>query len=257
MGTQSDEVIVEAADNILLVTLNRPAARNAVNRAVSKQVAAAMDRLDESADLFAAVITGAGGNFCAGMDLKAFPEEGPPLAGGRGFGGITDRPPDKPVVAAVEGWALAGGFEIALAADMIVASSAARFGLPEVNRGLIAAAGGLVRLARALPYQTAMRIALTGEPVDAGELFRLGVIARLAEPGAVVAEAITLARQLGAGAPLSVRATKALVREAARWSDEQLLSRQSELNRDILASQDALEGARAFAEKRRPQWSGR
>ena len=257
MGRHGDEVIVEAADGVLLVTLNRPSARNAVNQAVSEQVAAAMDRLDECAGLFAAVITGAGGNFCAGMDLKAFPDEGAPLAGGRGFGGITDRPPDKPVVAAVEGWALAGGFEIALAADMIVASATARFGLPEVQRGLIAAAGGLVRLGQALPYQTAARIALTGEPVDADELFRLGLITRLTEPGAAVTEAVALAHRLGAGAPLAVRATKALVRGAARQADERLLSRQRELNREILASQDALEGTLAFAEKRPPQWSGR
>jgi enoyl-CoA hydratase len=255
--TTAEVVRTENRDGgVLLVTIDRPGVRNAVNRGVSEGVAAAMDRLDQSPDLNVAVLTGAGGTFCSGMDLKAFPVEGMP-GSTRGFGGITARPPDKPVIAAVEGYALAGGFEIALAADMVVASRDAVFGLPEVQRGLIAAAGGLVRIARALPYQTATRIALLGEQVGAEELHRLGVVTRLTAPGEALAVALAMARHVSAHAPLAVAASKRLVVESSGWADAALMTTQNDLAAAILASSDAEEGARAFTEKRPPMWRGR
>jgi enoyl-CoA hydratase len=249
-------VRTEDRGGVLLVTIDRPAVRNAVNRSVSEGVAAAMDRLDGDPDLRVGVLTGAGGTFCSGMDLKAFPIEGP-AGSSRGFGGITARPPDKPVIAAVEGYALAGGFEMALAADLVVASRDATFGLPEVQRGLIAAAGGLVRIARALPYQTAMRMALLGERIGAEELHRLGVVTQLAEPGGALDLALAMAEQIASHAPLAVRASKRLVAESSGWIDATLRARQDELAAAVLVSEDAREGAMAFTEKRAPTWRGR
>lgn len=246
----------DVAGSVLVITINRPHARNAVNRAVSEGIAAALDRLDATPEIVAAVLTGAGGTFCSGMDLKAFPDAGLPVGGTRGFGGVTGRPPEKPLIAAVEGYAVAGGFEIALAADLIVAADDAVFGLPEVKRGLIASAGGLVRLGLSLPYQAALRIALTGEPVDARELYRHGVVAKLTPPGAALEVALELGESIGAHAPLAVAASKRLVRAAAGWGDAGLFHMQDEAAVAVLASADALEGARAFTEKRLPVWRG-
>jgi enoyl-CoA hydratase len=250
-------VATEVVGSTLVITINRPSVRNAVDSAVSEGVAAAFDRLDDSPDLSTAVLTGAGDTFCAGMDLKAFPTEGMPVSGGRGFGGITSRPPNKPVIAAVEGYALAGGLEIALAADLIVAARDAVFGLPEVKRGLAAAAGGLIRLARALPYPTVLRLALTGEYIGAEELHRLGLVSVLVPRGDALTEAVALAGKIGANAPLAVAASKQLVRAAAGWVDTALYRYQDELTAPVLASGDAAEGARAFSEKRAPVWQGR
>ena len=193
----ADEVLVEVADGVAVITINRPQARNAVNEAVALAIAAAIDDLDPRSDVNAFVLTGAGGTFSAGMDLKGFARGENSTAGGRGFGGITERPPAKPAVAAVEGYALAGGFELALACDIIVASEDATFGLPEVTRGLVAGAGGLLRLPRRIPYHLAMEIALTGDRFPASRLHAAGLISRLVTPGQALANARPLAVQIG------------------------------------------------------------
>jgi enoyl-CoA hydratase len=246
-------VLTEAADGVLLVTLNRPEARNAVNAAVADGVAAAMERLDEDDGLRIGILTGAGKGFCAGMDLKAFMAGEPPHVEGRGFAGIVQGPPRKPLIAAVEGWALAGGFEVALACDLLVAARDARFGIPEVKRGLVAAGGALIRLPRRMPYHLAMELALTGEPISAERAYGVGVVSRLTEPGGALAAALELAAAIAANGPLAVDATKrVLVADEARdWE------RQAEIVAPVFASEDAREGARAFAEKRAPVWRGR
>jgi enoyl-CoA hydratase len=252
----ADEVLAEVADGIGIITLNRPEARNAVNEAVARGVAAAIDEFESRRDVTSLILTGAGGNFCAGMDLKGFLAGENSMAGGRGFGGITHRPPAKPVIAAVEGYALAGGFEIALACDLIVASEAARFGLPEVTRGLVAGAGGLIRLPRRIPYHLAMEIALTGDRFPAATLQSAGLINRLVEPGTALGEARKLAAGIGRNAPLALAATKRIVVESADWPQGEAFDRQNEIAGPVFTSADAMEGAAAFAEKRPPVWRG-
>src|SRR5487761_1073578 len=190
----TDAVLTEFSENIAIVTINRPAARNAVNPAVAEGIAAAMEEFERRDDLAAAVITGADGTFSSGMDLKAFVRGESPNVPGRGFAGLAERPPTKPLIAAVEGYALAGGCEIALTCDLIVAASDAKFGLPEVKRGLVAGAGGLVRLPRRVPYQLAMEIALTGEFMSAERAYAVGLVNRLCDSGSALATALELAR---------------------------------------------------------------
>ncbi|HWG60313.1 MAG TPA: crotonase/enoyl-CoA hydratase family protein [Streptosporangiaceae bacterium] len=251
-----DAVQTETDGPVAVVTINRPAARNAVNRAVAAGLAAALDDLDARPEVRVIVLTGAGGHFSAGMDLKAFLAGEDPTAGGRGFGGIVERPPAKPVVAAVEGYALAGGFELALACDLIVASDEAVFGLPEVTRGLVAGAGGLLRLPRRIPYHLAMEIALTGERVAAARLHQAGLVSRLTAPGEALAEARKLAATLSHNAPLALAATKRIVAESADWPAAEAFTRQAALIEPVFTSADAMEGAVAFAEKRPPVWRG-
>jgi enoyl-CoA hydratase/carnithine racemase len=246
-------VRVEPEGDVLVVTIDRPEARNAVDTAVAEGLAAAVDRLDGDERLRVGVLTGAGGTFCAGMDLKAFVAGERPFVGDRGFAGIVRRPPVKPLIAAVEGWAVAGGFEIALACDLIVAARDARFGIPEVKRGLVAAGGALIRLPRRIPYHLAVELALTGDPIDAERAHAIGLVARLAEPGKAVTAARELAATIAANGPLAVAATKRILTadEAGAWE------RQAEITEPVFASEDAREGARAFAEKRPPVWRGR
>ena len=251
-----DEVLAEVSDGVAVITINRPQARNAVNEAVARGIASAIDELDARRDVRALVLTGAGGTFSAGMDLKGFLAGENSMAGGRGFAGITERPPAKPVVAAVEGYALAGGFEIALACDLIVASEEATFGLPEVTRGLVAGAGGLLRLPRHIPYHLAMEIALTGDRFPASRLHAAGLISRLVRPGEALADARALAVQLGRNAPLALAATKRIVVESADWPQAEAFARQNEIAGPVFVSADAMEGAAAFAEKREPVWRG-
>jgi enoyl-CoA hydratase len=251
-----DAVSVEVADGIGTITINRPEARNAVNEAVATGVAAAIDDLDSRPGVTALVFTGAGGTFSAGMDLKGFLAGENPLAGGRGFGGITHRPPTKPIVAAVEGYALAGGFEIALACDLIVASDQAVFGLPEVTRGLVAGAGGLIRLPDRVPYHLAMEIALSGQRVTAERLYAAGLINRLVPAGEALARARALAVEIGRNAPLALAATKRIVVESADWPQAEAFDRQNAIAGPVFTSADAMEGAAAFAEKRAPVWRG-
>jgi enoyl-CoA hydratase len=252
----ADAVLAEVAGGIGIITINRPEARNAVNEAVARGMAAAIDEFDSRRDITSLIITGAGGTFCAGMDLKGFLAGENSMAGGRGFGGITHRPPAKPVIAAVEGYALAGGFEIVLSCDLVVASEEAMFGLPEVSRGLVAGAGGLFRLPRRIPYHLAMEIALTGARVPAQRLNAAGLINRLVPAGEALGQARALAAELGRNAPLSLTATKRIVAESADWPLSESFDRQDDIVRPVFTSADAMEGAAAFAEKRPPVWRG-
>jgi enoyl-CoA hydratase len=252
----ADEVLVEVDGGVAVITINRPEARNAVNGAVSAGIAAAVDDLDTRKDVRVLIVTGAGGTFCAGMDLKGFLSGDNPLAGGRGFGGITERPPAKPVIAAVEGYALAGGFEIVLSCDLVVASEEAKFGLPEVTRGLAAGAGGLLKLQHRIPYHRAMEIVLTGERVPAAELHQAGLISRVVPAGQALSAARELAGRVAANAPLAVTASKRVIVESAGWAPGEAQAKQGEIINPIFVSADAQEGAVAFAEKRPPAWRG-
>jgi enoyl-CoA hydratase len=253
----TDTVMVDTADRIMVITINRPEARNAVDSSVATGIAGAIDDLEARDDLTAAILTGAGGTFCAGMDLKAFLRGESPSIPGRGFAGLTESPPTKPLIAAVEGWALAGGCELVLTADIVVASTAAKFGLPEVKRGLVAAAGGLLRLPKALPYSLAMLTALTGEPITAHDAERHGLVSMLAEPGQALAMARDVATKIAANGPLAVRATKKILAHQSNWTDLPAFAWQREITARVRESADAREGALAFAEKRPPRWQGR
>ncbi|MGW0181640.1 crotonase/enoyl-CoA hydratase family protein [Nocardia sp. NPDC003345] len=251
----SDEVLVERRGRTLVITINRPDARNAVNLAVSRGLAGAMDELDDSPELSVAVLTGSGGNFCAGMDLKAFAADEYPYIPGRGMG-FTERPPRKPIISAVEGFALAGGTELALATDLVVASRSAQFGIPEVKRGLVAGGGALLRLQQRIPYQKALELALTGENFTAEQGATFGFVNVLAEPGAALTEALRLADRITANGPLAVAVTKEILVESRYWSAEEMWQKQMELLAPVFGSRDAQEGAKAFAEKRTPEWTG-
>lgn len=253
----TDEVLTERDGAVLVITLNRPQARNAVNGAVARGVAAAVDELDGDPALSVGVITGAGGSFCSGMDLKGFLTGDLPVVEGRGFAGITSAPPDKPIIAAVEGYALAGGCEITLACDLIVAARDAKFGLPEVKRSLVAGAGGLFRLPHAIPPGIAMEYALTGEFFSADDANAWGMVNRVTDPGEALAGALVLARKITENGPLAVRATKKIVREGGDWPADERWQRQEELMRPVMTSSDAREGALAFSEKRPPVWTGK
>jgi enoyl-CoA hydratase/carnithine racemase len=251
------EVLTERDGAILVITLNRPKARNAVNGALARGLAAAVDTLDGDPALAVGVLTGAGGSFCSGMDLKAFLAGELPSVEGRGFAGITVVPPDKPVIAAVEGYALAGGCEIALACDLIVAAQDAKFGLPEAKRSLVAGAGGLLRLPQRIPRAIAMEYALTGEFFSAEDAHTWGMVNRLTDPGEALAGALELARKITESGPLAVRATKKIVRDGGDWPAEERWARQQEIMGPVMTSADAREGALAFAEKRAPVWTGK
>ncbi|AGB20623.1 enoyl-CoA hydratase/carnithine racemase [Mycobacterium sp. JS623] len=248
-------VRVEQRDRILVITINRPEAKNAVNAAVSRGLADAMDRLDGDAGLSVGVLTGAGGSFSAGMDLKAFARGENVIVEGRGMG-FTERPPAKPLIAAVEGYCLAGGCELALATDLIVASKESAFGIPEVKRGLVAGGGGLLRLPQRIPYAVAMELALTGENLSAPRAHELGLVNALAEPGAALDAAIALAERITANGPLAVAATKQIIVESRGWSPDEMWSKQTRILMPVFSSNDAKEGAIAFAEKRPPKWTG-
>jgi enoyl-CoA hydratase len=250
-------VLTERRERVLVITLNRPDQRNAVNQAVAEGIAAAMEELDGDGELSVGVLTGAGKGFCAGMDLKAFVSGERPWAGDRGFAGITQRAADKPLIAAIEGFAVAGGLEIALACDLIVAARGAKLGIPEVKRSLVAAGGGLLRLPRLLPRTIAFELALTGEPIEAERAHGLGMVNRLAEPGQALEAALELAATIAANGPLALAATKRVLRESLDWPDQEFFARQREIVDPVMASEDAREGSRAFAEKRPPVWRGR
>ncbi|MGH9001057.1 MAG: crotonase/enoyl-CoA hydratase family protein [Acidimicrobiia bacterium] len=252
----SDVVLTEVSGSTLVITINRPEARNSFNRATAEAMAAALDRLDGDAELAVGVITGAGKGFSAGMDLKAFAEGEFPVAEGRGFGGIAQRGARKPLIAAVEGFALAGGLEAALACDLIVAGRGARLGIPEAGVGLFAAAGGLLRLPRRIGLGQSMLLALTAQPVDAEEGFRIGLVDRLVDAGQALPAALELAGVIGANAPLALRASKQVLIEGFARSEEDFWEWQATISPEVFASKDGLEGARAFAEKRKPRWQG-
>ncbi len=253
----TQDVETDIHGSTLVIAINRPARRNAISYDVSIAIAEALDFLESSNDLRIGIITGQGGNFCAGMDLKAFADGQRPELEGRGFGGLTERPPEKPLIAAVEGYALAGGLELALACDLIVASERAIFGLPEVCRGLVAGSGGLVRLPQRIPQAIALQYALTGEQMTAKEGHRWGLVNVLAPEGQALEQALHLAEKIAGNAPASVSTSKRIIYESADWPYHQVWDIQRGLVDAVLATEDAQEGARAFAEKRKPVWSGR
>jgi enoyl-CoA hydratase len=255
--TQAPAVLTERRGRVLVITINRPDQRNAVNAAVANGISAALDELDADAELTLGVLTGAGKGFCAGMDLKAFVAGESAWAGDRGFAGITQRSSNKPLIAAIEGFAVAGGLEIALACDLIVAARGARLGIPEVKRSLVAAGGGLLRLPRVLPRNIAMELALTGDPIEAERGYELGLVNRLAEPGHALEAAFQLADQIVPNAPLALAASKRVLVESVDWPDSEFFQRQSEIVGPVMTSEDAREGSTAFAEKRPPVWTGR
>jgi len=250
-------VRTEVSDGVLVITIDRPDARNAIDTVTAVAIGAAIDRLDADPTLVSGVITGANDTFCAGMDLKAFLAGEKPSIPGRGFAGIVEGPPEKPIIAAVEGYALAGGFEIALACDMIVAAENARFGLPEVKRGLVAAGGGLMRLPERVPYHLAMEWALTGAMISAEQAAAVHLVNRVTAPGGALAGALEIARAIAENGPLAVRATKQIIVESPAWSRAEMFDKQREISLPVRASEDAREGATAFKEKRAPRWTGR
>lgn len=250
-------VHTEARDGVLIVTINRPEARNAINTATAEAIGAAMDRLDADPTLVCGVVTGAGGTFCAGMDLAAFLAGERPSIPVRGFAGIVEQPSAKPLVAAVEGAAVAGGFEIALACDLVVATERTRFGLPEVSRGLVAAGGGLLRLAERIPMALAMEWALTGALVPAQRAYEVGLVNRITTVGGALDAALELAGAIAANGPLALAATKRILAEQFSWEESEFWARQGEISGAVFTSEDAREGATAFAEKRPPVWKGR
>ena len=249
----ADEVLSEVHGRVLLVTLNRPDARNAVDRALGDALVAAMARLDDDPDLSLGVLTGAGKGFSAGMDLKAFAKEGPPA----GFGAFLEKSSAKPLIAAVEGFALAGGLEIALACDLIVAARDVRLGIPEAKRGLFAAGGAMLRLPRRIGLGKAMELALTAEPITADAAGEIGLVDRVVEPGGAVDAALELAERIARNAPLALALSKKLLREMQGRTEAEFWSFQAQDAGRIFGSEDAREGAVAFAEKREPVWKGR
>ena len=253
----SDEVLVDVADGIMTVTLNRPEAKNAANRALAEGVAAAMDELDSNDDIQVAILTGAGGTFCSGMDLKAFVSGETPSIEGRGFAGLTEATPRKPLIAAVEGYALAGGLELAISCDLIVTADNAKFGIPETKRGLAAAAGGLMKLPRQVPPRIAMELALTGEFIDAQRAAEIGLVNQVVPAGTALDGAKALAAKIVANGPLAVAVSKQVILESADWDADNMWKKQQDLVMPVFVSEDAIEGATAFAEKRAPNWKGK
>ncbi len=252
-----EPVLTERRGNVLLITLNRPQVRNAVNAALAAAVAGALDELDADDSLSVGVLTGAGGFFCAGMDLGAFVKGEVPWFEDRGFAGIAQRAARKPLIAAIEGFAVAGGLEIALACDLIVAAKGAKMGIPESKRSIIAAGGALLRLPRRMPYHLVMELALTGDPFPADRFYELGVVNRLAEPGTAVDVALEFAAQLCKNGPLALIASKQILQEQWDWSSAEMWEKQLAITRPVMESEDSKEGASAFKEKREPVWKGR
>jgi enoyl-CoA hydratase len=251
------KVLVERRGVVQVISINRPQARNALDAAVARAVAAAVDELDASGELRAGVLTGAGGFFSAGMDLKAFLRGETPAIDGRGLCGITRTPPRKPLIAAVEGGALAGGFELVLACDLVVAGRSARFGVPEVKRSLVAAGGAALLLPQRVPRAVALELLLTGEPIHAVRAQAVGLVNRVVDDGTALDAAVELAQAIALNGPLAVAATKEIVLSAPSWSPDEAWDRQDEVVRPVFASEDAREGSTAFAERRPPVWRGR
>jgi enoyl-CoA hydratase len=250
-------VLTERRDNVLLITLNRPDARNAVNLALAEGVAATLDELDADDGLSVGILTGAGAGFSAGMDLKAFVTGERPWVGDRGFAGIVQRASRKPLIAAIEGFAVAGGLEVALACDLIVASREAKLGIPEAKRSLVAAGGALLRLPRRVGHGTAMELALTGDVIGAERAHAIGLVDRLADAGGAVDAALELAAAIAKNGPLALIASKEVLQRQYDWSEEEFWTKQGEITGPVFGSEDAREGAVAFSEKRDPVWKGR
>lgn len=253
----ADEILTEKRGKVMIITLNRPEAMNSVNRDLAEAMAAALEDLDSDPELSVGVLTGNGRGFSAGMDLKAFVSGGMPNIEGRGFAGIVEKAADKPLIAAVEGFALAGGLEIALSCDIIVAAENARLGIPETGVGLFAGAGALLRLPRRVPYGVAMKLALTADPVMAEEAQSLGLVDVVAPKGGALDAAIELAERIAKNAPLALIASKQLLRDTLGVSEEDFWAVQQPVIEKVFGSEDAIEGATAFAEKREPNWQAK
>ena len=256
----ADEVLRERRGNVEILTINRPEARNAINGAVSTAMSSIMDELLSDTECWVVVITGSGDKaFSAGMDLKAFSsgEGGAIIGASGGFGGLTQREFPKPIIAAVNGSALAGGFEIMLACDLVVAAEHATFGIPEAKRGLIAGAGGLIRMPKRLPMAIALEMAMTGEPIDAERAATLGLVNKVVPAAALMNEALALAESIAANAPLAVRYSKKVMKHAAEVPEHEGWKLNTEAVGVVFSSADAMEGPIAFAEKRPPKWQGK
>ena len=256
----ADEVLRERRGNVEVLTINRPEARNAINGAVSKAMSATMDELAADDTCWVVVVTGSGDKaFSAGMDLKAFSsgEGGDIIGASGGFGGLTQREFPKPIIAAVNGSALAGGFEIMLSCDLVVAAEHATFGIPEAKRGLIAGAGGLIRMPKRLPRAIALELAMTGDPIDAERAYALGLVNKVVPADQLMTEAIALAERVAANAPLAVRYSKSVMKRAADVPEAEGWSINGEAVGVVFSSADAMEGPIAFAEKRAPKWQGK
>lgn len=250
-------VTLDIADGVASIAIDRPEAKNAMDAPTAEGVRDAVERIERDPAVRVGILTGRGGVFCTGMDLKGFLRGDVVKWPGIGFAGLTQRRLAKPMIAAVEGYALAGGFELALACDLIVASREARFGLPEVKRGLVANAGGLIRLPRQVPARIANELVYTGDMVDAARLAAHGLINRVVEPGTALAEAQALAVRIAANGPLAIACSKRVMNEAPDWPADRAFERQFAITAPVFASADAKEGARAFAEKRAPVWKGK
>jgi enoyl-CoA hydratase len=252
--SKAPSVSVSVEEHVLIISIERPDVRNAVDGDVARRIAEAIDLLDSDDALRAGVLTGAGGTFCSGMDLKAFMIGDLPWVDGRGFGGLTQAPPSKPLIAAVEGWAVAGGFELMLACDLVVAADNARFGVPEVTRGLIAGGGAAMKLSQRIPRAIALEMLLTGRPISAQRALGLGLVNRVTEPGDALREAHDLASIIAANGPLAVAATKRVAQSAPGWSPRVEWEEQDAIAQPVYRSLDAGEGAAAFIERRKPLW---
>ncbi|MEC7843928.1 MAG: crotonase/enoyl-CoA hydratase family protein [Actinomycetota bacterium] len=250
--TNDSAVLTEIRGRVLLITLNRPEAMNAINTDLAQGLLSAIEELDSNDGLTAAVLTGSGRGFCSGMDLKAFAAGGPP----QGFDQFLETGSEKPLIAAIEGFALAGGLEVALTCDLLVAAEDAKIGIREVKVGLFAAGGALLRLPRRVPYSVAMEMALTGQPITADQAKNYGLVSRVTEKGGTVEAAMELAESIAENAPLAVAASKALIQAQQGITEEEFWELQKPHMRKVFTSNDAKEGPASFAEKRSPNWSG-
>ena len=250
--SDNNAVLTETRGRVLLITLNRPEAMNAVNTDLAQGLISAVEQLDTDDGLTAGVLTGSGRGFCSGMDLKAFATGGPP----KGFDQFLENGARKPLIAAIEGFALAGGLEIALTCDLLVAAEDAKIGIREVKVGLFAAGGALLRLPRRLPYSVAMEMALTGNPISADDSKSYGLVSRVPEKGGTVEAALELAEAIAENAPLAVAASKALIQAQQGITEEEFWELQKPHMVKVFTSNDAKEGPASFAEKRSPNWSG-
>jgi enoyl-CoA hydratase len=252
----SDVLLSEVREHVLVLTLNRPQAKNAFNDALSRALSDALDRFEQNPELRVGILTGAGGSFSAGMDLKALLKGEQSFTKERGGFGIMTKPPDKPLIAAVEGYAVAGGLELALCCDLIVAAENSKLGLPEVKRGLVAVGGALFRLPKRVPYHVVMELALTGEAHPAERFRELGLVSRVVPAGQALEAALELARNIAQNAPLAIAATKQILAKSADWTEAEAWPEHRKIANKALRSKDATEGSRAFAEKRPPVWRG-